>query len=64
MADTTPLSNVIPENVPLGAVQVAEVAFPVSVPETIIELLEHTVCVVGLTTTPVNKLIFIDLFPF
>ena len=58
MADTTPLTSVIPENVPVGADQFPVVAFPVSVPETTIEPFPQTDCVVGFTTTPVNELMF------
>lgn len=49
---------------PLVAVQVAEVALPVSVPATIMEPFEQTDCVLEFTTTPVNKFMFIDLFAF
>ena len=64
VAVTTPLTSDIAEKVPLGAVQVAEVAFPVSVPATIMEPFEQTDCVAEFTTTPVNEFMFIDLFAF
>ena len=50
------------EKVPLVALQVPDVALPVSVPVTTIEPFEQTDCAVGVTTTPVKEFTLRYLF--